>query len=304
MKDTIEELRSLVLRHATGRKTETGIPRILMMKGDEPTDMTPGFYEPMLCLVLQGAKCVMIGEQVLRYDIASYFISSVDLPAIGRVMEACTAWPHVSITLKFDSAVISDVLLTMNVVPDPMEPSEAFGISAVTPELLDAWLRLMRLVENPADIPVLAPLIEREIIYRLLLGPQGGMLRQIATTGSRLSQVRRAIDWIRDHLAEPFQVEMLAGIAGMSASAFHRHFKAITSMSPIQYQKRLRLNEARLKLMSEAQDTAHVAFSVGYESATQFNREYARLFGAPPARDAAKLRNLDRESAAMMGDVA
>ena len=301
MEQTIEELRALVLRNTHGQRTETGIPRVAMMRGETRTGLMPVFYEPKLCLVLQGAKSIIIGEELLRYDVASYFISSVEVPAAGQVCEASPEFPCLSITLALDTTVISEVLLTMPAVPEPQTPLAGFGISATTPELLDAWLRLMRLIERPADIPVMAPLLEREIIYRLLQGPRAGLIRQIATAGSRLSQIRKAIIWIRDHLCEPFQVEMLAELAGMSPSTFHRHFKAVTAMSPIQYQKRLRLHEARRRLLSEPTDTAHVAFSVGYESATQFSREYARLFGAPPARDAGRLRqtgNVPAESAA------
>jgi AraC-like DNA-binding protein len=304
MKDTMNELRGLVLRHARGRRSESGIPRIMMMRGDSPTGLISGLYEPMICVVLQGVKCIMIGDQVLHYDMASYFVSSIDVPVVGKIGECSQEHPCLSIVLKFDPAVISDVLISMQEAPDLLEPEAAFGISAVTPDLIHAWLRMMRLMETPADIPVLAPLIEREIIYRLLLGPKGGLLRQIATAGSRLSQIRRAVVWIREHLAEPFEVETLAQTAGMSASAFHRHFKAVTAMSPVQYQKRLRLHEARLRLMSEPNDVAHVAFSVGYESATQFNREYARLFGNPPARDAARLRRLESEALTRLDDVA
>lgn len=306
MQDTITELRQLALKHAAGPHRDTAIPRLAISHGAANTEAMPGVYEPMISLILQGAKCILIGDQALHYDHASYFISTIDVPAAGEVYCAGAERPHLSITLKFDAAVISDVLISMkdDAPGTPTQPSCGFGISPVTPDLLDAWLRLMRLMETPSDIPVLAPLIEREIIYRLLLGPRGCTLRQIATGGSRLAQVRKAIGWIRDNLAEPFQIEDLAARAGMSASAFHRHFKAVTAMSPIQYQKQLRLHVARRQLIAENGDVAHVAFSVGYESATQFSREYARMFGASPARDGVRLRKLDAEGVGEVASVA
>lgn len=306
MQDTVAQLRQLALKHAKNRRTDTPVPRVSIAHGEATTDPMPGFYEPMICLILQGAKCILIGDQALHYDHASYFISTIDVPATGEVFYAGPDQPYLSITLRFDPAVISDVLLSMgdDAPPAPSEPSCGFGISPVTPDLLDAWLRLLRLIETPRDIPILAPLIEREIIYRLLAGPRGCTLRQVAAGGSRLTQVRRAIGWIRDNLTESFQIEDLARRAGMSASVFHRHFKAVTAMSPIQYQKRLRLHVARRTLIAEGGDVAHVAFSVGYESATQFSREYARVFGASPAKDAARLRQLDATGAGEMAQVA
>jgi len=295
MQDTITELRQLALKHAKGLEVETAVPRVAISRCEATTGPIPAFYEPMICLVLQGAKCILIGDRAVHYDQPSYFISTIDMPVTSDVYCAGPDRPYLAITLRFDATVISDVLLSMeDHAPAALaDAGSGFGIAPVTPELLDSWLRLLRLLETSKDIAVLGPLIEREIIYRLLNGPRGGMLRQLATGDSRLDQVRRAIGWIRDNLAEPFQVEDLAARAGMSASAFHRHFKVVTAMSPVQYQKRLRLHVARRRLIAEAGDVARVAFSVGYESATQFGREYAREFGIPPARDAARLRRMD-----------
>lgn len=306
MQDTITELRQLALKHAKGLEIESAIPRVAISRCDATTGPMPAFYEPMICLILQGARCILIGDQAIHYDQPSYFVSTIDVPATGDVICAGPEQPYLSITLKFDATLISDVLLSMkdNVPAVPADPYSGFGIAPVTLELLDTWLRLIRLLDAPKDIAVLGPLIEREIIYRLLNGPRGSMLRQLATGDSRLGQVRRAIGWIRDNLAEPFQVEDLAARAGMSVSAFHRHFKAVTAMSPVQYQKRLRLHVARRRLIAEAGDVARVAFSVGYESVTQFGREYAREFGASPARDAARLRRLDAGDSAQMARVA
>jgi transcriptional regulator GlxA family with amidase domain len=177
----------------------------------------------------------------------------------------------------------------MPAAPGPDERPTSYGVSLAAPELTDAWLRLARLLDRPQDIAVLAPMLEREILYRLLQGQQGAILRQIACNESRVSRVRRAIGWIREHFDEPLRVPHLADLSGMSPAAFHRHFKAVTAMSPLQFQKSLRLQHARQLLIAEP-DAARAGYAVGYESASQFSREYARLFGAPPARDAQRLR--------------
>lgn len=274
-------------RHANGARRETIIPRVAVHIGGMTTKPTPNVYEPALCLVLQGAKQAMIGDRLLRYDPASYFIATVELPASGWVVEATPAKPYVAVSMKLDSESLSSLISDM---PSASEgQTRGFAVSAVTPDLLDAWSRLLSLLDTPQDVPVLAPMHEREVLYRLLNGPQGGVLRQIARVDSRLSQVRQAIGWIRSHFNEMLRVEQLAERVGMSPASFHRHFKAATAMSPLQYQKMLRLQEARRLLVARA-DAARAAHSVGYESASQFSREYARMFGAPPARDAERLR--------------
>ncbi len=296
MTKPMDEIRDLVSRRAVGRRTETPVPRLVIMKGDNPTGMLPSVYEPMLCLVLQGSKCVVIGDQAMHYDSASYFVSSVEVPASGQIVDASPEQPYLALSLTLDMAAITEILIDM---PDDAVVcyGACFGTSPVTPELADAFLRLARLIERPQDVRVLGPLIEREILYRLLQGPQGAAIRQLARPESRLGYVRRAIGHIRTHFDAPLRVDELARLAGMSASVFHRHFKEVTAMSPIQYQKSIRLHEARRRLLAEAGDTARVAFSVGYESVTQFSREYSRQFGASPARDVGRLR--DR----MAGDV-
>lgn len=244
-------------------------------------------FRPRFCLVLQGAKEVTIGERRLRYDPNNYFIASLEVPASGCIIEASTQKPYVGLSMALDPSALAALLTD---VPErPGAETASFAVSPVTAELLDPWVRLMRLLDTPRDIPILAPMLEREILYRLLQGPQGGALRQIARADSRLGQVRAAIAWIRDHFEQPLRIDALAAIAGMSAASFHRHFKAATAMSPLQYQKSIRLQEARRMLVTK-QDAARVGYAVGYESASQFSREYARLFGAPPARDAERLR--------------
>jgi AraC-like DNA-binding protein len=246
-----------------------------------------GMYQPRFCLVLQGAKEVTIGERRMRYDPNNYFIASLEVPATGCVIEATQSAPYLGISMALDADMLAQLIAETPARDDGETAS--FAVSPVTAELLDPCVRLMRLLDTPADIAVLAPMLQREIFYRLLQGPQGGALRQIARGDSRLGQVRRAIAWIRDNFDQPMRVESLAEIAGMSAASFHRHFKAATAMSPLQYQKSIRLQQAR-RMLATKQDAARVGYAVGYESASQFSREYARQFGLPPARDAARLR--------------
>jgi AraC-like DNA-binding protein len=280
-------LRALAARHAEGRSKETAIPRVAIHKGCGPTQNSSALFEPKLCLVLQGAKQIMIGDQLLYYDSANYFIASVELPATGRIIEASPEHPYLGLTLTLDWQNLAALIADTAERREP--PGMGFCVSPVTPQLLDAWLRLMRLLDTPDDIPVLAPLCEREILYRLLQGPQGGVLRQIVKTDSRLSQIRRAAAWIRENFDQTLRIENLAALSGMSTASFHRHFKAATAMSPLQYQNMLRLRHARQMLIASG-DATRAAYAVGYESASQFSREYARMFGAPPARDAQRLR--------------
>jgi len=289
MNSTLEELKALVRKHARGQRTDTGIPRISLTLSETVTELSAAMVEPIVCFVLQGAKCINLGGDGIHYGAGKYFVASCEVPAIGQVAEASRAHPYLAISLQFDPPTIASLLLDMPKVEDP-EFVCGLGISPMEAELHDALLRLIRLKDRPAEIPVLAPLIEREILFRLLQGPQGPKLRQIAQVDGRLAQVRRALAWIRGNYAKPFKVDDLARMTGMSVSVFHRHFKAATLMTPIQYQKRFRLFEARRLLLAEPGNTAGVAFAVGYESASQFSREYARLFGSPPARDARKLR--------------
>jgi len=289
MQDHLSHLRTLAERHVTGRRTETAIPRVAINTVGHPTGLMPGVFEPMFCLILQGAKEVMIADRRLRYDPANYFVASVEVPASGRIVQATADKPYIGVSMALDRETLVALLPDVTTTARADAESTGFGVSPVTPLILDPWLRLLSLLDTPKDIPVLAPLLEREILYRLLQGPQGHVLRQIALTDSRHSQVRRAIAWIRAHYNEPLRIETLVDLAGMSAASFHRHFKAATAMSPLQYQKTLRLQQARRLLIANP-DASQAGYAVGYESASQFSREYARLFGAPPARDAARLR--------------
>jgi AraC-like DNA-binding protein len=293
MHDTLTELRGIVSRHTPGRYQPSVLPRVALYKDGAAPQPVSGVYQPMMALILSGAKEIAIGDRRLRYDPASYFIATVELPASGCVKLDQPNEQYLAVSLDLDSDRLASVLSEADVPSPTAEP--AFAVNPVTPELLDAWLRLLRLLDAPEDIAVLAPLCEREILYRLLQGPQGAIVRQIARADSRLSQVRRAIALIRDQFDRPLRVEALAEEAGMSPASFHRHFRTATAMSPLQYQKSLRLQEAR-RLILAGRDVAAAGFAVGYESASQFSREYARLFGSPPSRDAKSTKVADESN--------
>ncbi|QWW67315.1 AraC family transcriptional regulator [Rhizobium sp. WYJ-E13] len=303
METMLRELRRLTA-HAENRPTETGIPGILMVKGEIPEHKLGTVYEPMVNLILDGSKTLTIAGRDYYYDPASYFVISVDMPATGMVRQAGPDRPYIGVSLSLDPARVAALLMdippqSLDIPPQSYVPGQSGGYSVcrMTPELLNAWLRMLQLMERPQDIPALAPAYEREILYRVLQGPQGWMLRDIAAPDSALSQVRLAIRWVREHYTEAIEVEKLATFASMSVSAFHRHFKAVTAMSPIQYQKRIRLLQARQLLIARSGNASSVAYAVGYESASQFTREYARLFGQPPARDVSSIRENIRPAA-------
>lgn len=287
----LTELRRLTAR-AENRRTETGIPRVAMVRGQIPEHELAAVYEPMLNLVVQGSKTLTVGAQTLRYDPATYFLLSVDLPAMGTVHDEGPGRPYLSVALTLAPQLIAALLTD---APEPRGAGNGFAVAAVTPELLDAWIRMLRLMASPADIPVLAPGYEREILYRVLQGPQGHILREIALPSSALSRVQTTLVWLRENFVLPLRIEELASRATMSESAFHRHFKAATGMSPLQFQKRIRLLRARSLLIANTENAATVAFTVGYESASQFSREYARMFGRPPATDAAQIQQRLRQ---------
>ena len=271
-------------RHARGRRTTTAIPRVLISRSETPTSPEPTLAEPAALFVLQGSKTVLIGDQMLSYDPGHHFVYTVQTPATGQIVDASVAHPYLAIGYRYDRRMVAALLADIQ----PVIGQAGFTTHPVDDDLLDAWWRMMRLLERPLEIPVLAPMIEREILFRLLQGPQGVRLRQHIHGDSAMLGVRRAIAWIRAHYQQPIRVGHLARIANMSAAAFHRHFKATTAMSPIQYQKQIRLLEARRRLIAHAGNVARVAFGVGYQSLSQFSREYARQFGSPPARDMAR----------------
>jgi AraC-like DNA-binding protein len=264
----------------------TAIPRLFLIRSSSPTEPIHAVHEPAVCIVAQGRKQVMVGQSVHVYDRAKYLVVSVDVPIVGQVLEASADAPYLCLRLDLDPAAIGALLLEAKVPgSDSDAPGPALSLSTVTAELLDAAIRMLRLLAAPRDIPILAPLAEREVLYRLLLGDQTSKLRQIAFAESKLQQVNRAIGWIKKNFREPFSIEVR-----MSPSTLHEHFKSVTSMSPLQYQKQLRLQEARRLILLQSIDAAVAGHSVGYYSPSQFSREYKRMFGAPPARDIAQLR--------------
>ncbi|SCX44940.1 AraC family transcriptional regulator [Variovorax sp. EL159] len=289
MEEQLKELRRLASAKARNRMTETGIPRVAMVQGKIPEHELNAVYDPMVNLILQGSKSMTVGSKTLHYSPASYFVMSVELPAVGTVRPAKTGEPYLAVALTLTPATVGALIADLPEFASAGKTGAGFSVASVTPELMDAWVRMLRLMERPADIPALAPVYEREILYRVLQGPHGAMLRDIASPDSAIARVTLAIQRIRRDFAEPLRVETLAQVAAMSESAFHRHFKAVTALSPLQFQKRVRLLQARTLLRVGGKSVTSAAFEVGYESPTQFSREYARAFGLPPGRDAQKL---------------
>jgi len=287
MEQQMQELRALAAG-AENRRTETGIPRVAMVQGEIPEHLLAAVYDPMVNLILTGSKTMTIGDRTLHYDPATYFVMSVDLPAVGAVHPAATGEAYLAVSLTLDPAIVAALIRDLPVRVGSTLLGSGFSVAPVNGELLDAWIRMLRLMERPDEIAVLAPAYEREILFRVLQGPLGWMLRDIASPDTALSRVSVAINWIRRNFTEQIKVEALAEMAAFSVSAFHRHFKAVTALSPLQYQKRLRLLHARSQLISGQGSATSIAFSVGYESPNQFSREYARLFGLPPSRDLVK----------------
>lgn len=287
-----ELVQRLALRTGSDGRHETAIPALLLYRYSLPTQPAAVLQEPAVYVVAQGRKQVTVGEKTYRYDPSHYLAVSVDLPALGNVIEASADKPYLCMTLRVDPRELAALIVESGQQsPRDDHDGRAIYVSAMRPPLLDGFLRLVRLLDAPRDIPVLAPLVLRELNYRLLQSEQFGRLAQIAIGDGRLQRVSGAITWIKQHFAEPLRVDELAKRVNMSPSALHSHFKAVAAMSPIQYQKRLRLQEARRLLLSEATSAESAAYRVGYASASQFNREYVRLFGEPPRRDAQRIRD-------------
>ena len=270
---------------------ETNIPELKFWRFSNPTEPAPVIQQPAVYVVVQGRKQVTVGDRTYVYDPSQYLAVSLEVPAVAKVLEASPDAPYLCLTLRVDPRELAALLVeTGRPAPRGDHDGRAVFVSGLEAPLLDALLRLVRLLDAPQDIPVLAPLVRRELHYRLLQGEQQGRLAEMAIGDGRLRRVAGAIAWIRTHYAEPLQVEELARLANMSASALHAHFSAVAGVSPIQYQKQLRLQEARSRLLSSGASAESVAYEVGYASPSQFSREYARLFGQPPRRDAETIR--------------
>jgi AraC-like DNA-binding protein len=272
-------------------RIETEIPGLILFRRDEPTPPVSGMYEPSICLIAQGAKRVLLGDDTFVYDARHFLLTSVHLPTVVQITDASRERPCLGLMLKLDQRVMSQLMVDSNLPPPrTQQSSRGMATGEVTLPLLAVFQRLIDLLDEPVDIPILAPIIQREITYRLLVGDQGARLRQIASAGSQSQQIGRAIDWLQGNFTRPLRIDELAIQVNMSTSTFHHHFRALTAMSPLQYQKSLRLSEARRLMLTERLDAANAAFQVGYESPSQFSREYSRLFGAPPLRDITNLR--------------
>jgi AraC-like DNA-binding protein len=270
----------------------TDIPGLILYRRTSPTAPCSMTYEPSLTLLAQGRKRVDLGRTSFLYDASRFLLTSVDLPVVSRIIEASEPTPLLGLLLRLDMPIVRELISRDDLhIPEAPAGSPGMAIGKTTVELLTACCRLIDLVHSPEDIPFLSSLIQREIIYRILRGSAGARLRAIATSGEQSNRTARAIVWIRDNYAHPLRIEDLADKAGMGVSTFHHHFRALTAMSPLQYQKQLRLQAARERMLVSGLDAATAAFEVGYESPSQFNREYSRYFGQPPMRDIRTLRS-------------
>jgi AraC-like DNA-binding protein len=286
--ELLTELRTLIARHAESEAARQALPGIVLAKMHEPTEPLSYVPDPTFALVAQGAKRAVLGDRVFDYPAGKYLILGIELPMVANVVQASCDEPLLGLGLPLKPFAVASLLLESGAGGDRRAPP-GIAVSDAGPELLDPIVRLLRLLDRPDDMPVLGPAVEREILWRLIKGEQGAMVRQLGLADSRLSQISRAVRWIRDHHAEILRIEDLARVANMSATSFFRHFRAVTSLTPIQYQKQVRLQEARAKLLANPRDVAAVGYAVGYDSPSQFSREYRRLFGAPPGRDTARL---------------
>ncbi len=292
MADQLSALRESIAR-LTGEedRTETAVPGLTLYRKSEPTQPYSGMYPPCICLAVQGAKRAVLGGDEYIYDAENYLITPINLPTIVQILEASPDKPYLGLVLDLDLRTLGELILDSDLPQSQTkQPGHAMATGKVTPPLLNAFKRLVDLLGEPMDIPILAPIVKREIFYRMLVGEQGMRLRQMASAGSQGNRIARVIDWLRDNFKEPLRIDDLASQVNMSTSTFHHHFKSLTAMSPLQYQKWLRLNEARRLMLTENQDAAAAAFQVGYESPSQFSREYSRLFGNSPLRDITNLR--------------
>jgi AraC-like DNA-binding protein len=283
----LHELADLARRYAAVEVSPADCPGMLLIASGEVTPAVQVVYEPMLCVILEGAKQTTLGSESYVYHAGDYLVVSADLPVSGQVMQA----PYTAVGIALDPVAIAELMIETGASAIPEEaPGRALAVSRMDDDLIDSVGRLIRLLERPQDVAVMGPMIRREILWRLLAGEHAAMVRQIGREDGRLGRVRRVIRSLREDYAKPIRIERLAGLAGMSETSLHRHFKAVTSMSPLQFQKQVRLQEARNLLLGQGGDVAGVGFAVGYDSPSQFSREYSRQFGQPPGRDLERLR--------------
>jgi AraC-like DNA-binding protein len=292
----VRELRMQLARKiawfvGTAEKRVTDVPGLSLHRWTAPTAPCPATYEPSVAVIPQGRKRVELGRTTFIYDASRFLLSSLDLPVVSRVVEASEESPCLVLLLKFEMPVVRELLSREEIqVAEPRSDSPAMATGEITVEFLSACCRLVDLLDTPRDIPFLSSLIQREIIYRILRSEAGARLRAIATLGEQSHRTAKAIAWIKANYTKPLRVDDLAHVAGMGVSTLHHHFRVLTAMSPLQYQKQVRLQAARGRMLMDGLDAASAAFEVGYESASQFNREYSRFFGQPPMRDIRTLR--------------
>ncbi|QKZ06581.1 AraC family transcriptional regulator [Pseudomonas eucalypticola] len=285
-------LAGLISRHTGGNGTfASKVPALFLSNHDQCSQSFPTMMRPALCILANGSKRIRLGDEDYLYDPLNYMVVSVAMPLSGAILEASPASPCLSLRLDIDPAEINALIAAAGPLGVPARPTErGVYVEQLDPSLLDAVVRLVRLLDTPKDIAMLAPLVRREILYRLLRSPQGHRLYEIAVGNSQMHRVSQAIEWLNGHFHQPLRMEDLAREVNLSVSTLHHRFKAMTSMSPLQYQKQLRLQEARRLMLSEGLDACAAGYRVGYESASQFSREYSRLFGEPPGRDLQRLR--------------
>ena len=288
------ELAGVVARYSNGDGMHaSAIDGLHCIRLSEPHLQLPTVYRPCVCVIVQGAKQVLLENEIYRYAPPQFLAVSVDLPLVGQVVEASREKPYLCLAIDIDARQITDLIAQSGDASwSRGETSRGVFVGDLDAATQDSVLRLARLLDTPRDIPALAPLAMREFHYRMLSGPYGSAIAQMAIAGSNSHKIAQIIRRIRTKISEPIRVEELASMANMSPSSFHQHFKAVTAMSPVQYQKRLRLTEARHILLAEKADAQSAAYRVGYQSVSQFSREYARMFGAPPIRDAAGIRQV------------
>jgi len=287
-----EELLERMVRTLPGDGAREALDGLFLARLTKPTESPLALFQPAFCFVVQGGKQVLVGEEVLRYDPGHYLLFTVDLPIIFRVEEASEERPYFGLRLNLDPTLVASVMMEAGAETRKGDASaKAIGVNRVDADLLDAVVRLVRLVDKPHEQGMLAPLIKREIVYRLLAGGEGARLGHlVASSRGDTRRISRAIGRLREHYNEPLKIEEIARELGMSVSGFHHHFKSVTAMSPLQFQKQIRLQEARRLMLGEELDAASAGHRVGYEDPAYFSRDYKKLFGAPPQRDIARLR--------------